>query len=224
MEVANKELESFSYSVSHDLRAPLRTIDGFTVALNEDYADKFDEEGRDYFRRIRDAARKMGQLIDDMLKLARITRLELVHEKVDLSQLARTVARELQEAAPERAVEFIVQPGLVAEGDQRLLKIAFENLLSNAWKFTSRHPSARIEFGTVEKDGRTAYFVKDDGAGFDMAYADKLFTTFQRLHAFEEFPGTGIGLPIVQRAIHRHGGRVWGEGAVEKGATFFFTL
>ena len=224
LEVANKELESFSYSVSHDLRAPLRTIDGFTVALNEDYADKFDEEGRDYFRRIRDAARKMGQLIDDMLKLARITRLELVHEKVDLSQLARTVARELQEAAPERAVEFIVQPGLVAEGDQRLLKIAFENLLSNAWKFTSRHPSARIEFGTVEKDGRTAYFVKDDGAGFDMAYADKLFTTFQRLHAFEEFPGTGIGLPIVQRAIHRHGGRVWGEGAVEKGATFFFTL
>ena len=224
LRVANKELEGFAYSVSHDLRAPLRSIDGFSQALLEDYGDKLDEDGQDYLHRVRVASQRMAQLIDDLLKLSRLTRGEMRHETLDLSQLAQAIAAELQQQAPDREVEFIIEEGLVASGDARLLRVVLENLLGNAWKYTSKHPHARIEFGFAQNNGETAYFVRDDGAGFDMAYADKLFGVFQRLHSEKEFDGTGIGLATVQRIIHRHGGRVWAEGAVEQGATFYFTL
>ncbi|MFQ5862914.1 MAG: ATP-binding protein [Candidatus Brocadiales bacterium] len=220
----NKELEAFSYSVSHDLRAPLRGIDGFSKALLEDYTDKLDPQGRDYLQRVRVASQRMGQLIEDLLNLSRITRSEMRHEEVNLSAIAKTVAAELQEMQPERQVEFVIAEGVVAQGDERLLQVALNNLLNNAWKFTIKRPRARIEFGVTRHEGKLAYFVRDNGAGFDMAYADKLFGAFQRLHKPSEFEGTGIGLAIVQRIIHRHGGRVWAEGAVEKGATFYFTL
>jgi light-regulated signal transduction histidine kinase (bacteriophytochrome) len=224
LEAANKELEAFSYSVSHDLRAPLRSIDGFSQALIEDYGGKLDTEGQDYLRRVRAATQRMGELIDDMLNLSRLTRREMRRERVDLSSIAQKVAKELQEAQPERKTEIAVTPGLAADGDSHLLRIALENLIGNAWKFTGKQPSARIEFGVAEQEGKPAYFVRDNGAGFDMAYAKKLFGAFQRLHAESEFPGTGIGLATVQRIIHRHGGRVWAEGEVGKGATFYFTL
>jgi PAS domain S-box-containing protein len=224
LEAANKELEAFSYSVSHDLRSPLRSIDGFSQALLEDYEDQLDVDGQDYLRRVRAATQRMGQLIDDLLNLSRITRAELRQELVDLSALAQGVVAELQHAEPQRVVEVVIAAGLHGQGDARLLQIVLANLLGNAWKFTSKQTQARIELGAVVRDGHTTYFVRDNGAGFDMAYASKLFGAFQRLHALTEYSGTGIGLAIVQRIIHRHGGHVWAEGAVGQGATFYFTL
>jgi len=224
LEAANKELESFSYSVSHDLRAPLRSIDGFSQVLLEDYSDRLDAEGKDSLRRVRAATQRMAQLIDDILGLSRTTRAEMRFETVDLSAIAEAVSAELRKSEPGRDVEFVIAPGLAAEGDPRLLAVMIENLLGNAWKFTSRHARARIEFGMLLRDGRPVYFVRDDGAGFDMGYAGKLFGVFQRLHGTAEFEGTGIGLATVQRIMHRHGGRVWAEGEVEKGATFYFTF
>jgi signal transduction histidine kinase len=224
LEQSNKELEAFAYSVSHDLRAPLRSIDGFSQVLLEDYNDKLDASGKNYLQRVRAAAQRMGELIDDLLVLSRVTRYEMKHEKVDLSALAREVTDELQKAQPERKVTSIIAGSLTANGDTNLLRIATTNLLDNAWKFTGKHPDARIEFGAIQKDGETVYFVRDDGVGFDMKYADKLFTPFQRLHTTSEFPGSGIGLAIVQRVVHRHGGKIWVESEIEKGATFYFTL
>ena len=220
----NRELEAFSYSVSHDLRAPLRSIDGFSKILLEDYADELDEEGNDYLKRVRAASQRMGQLIDDLLDLSRMTRSEMRRESVDLSDLAKSFAEELKRSQPERRVEFLIEGGLLVEGDKSLLRVVLENLLRNAWKFTGKQTHARIEFGALEQEDKRAYFVRDNGAGFDMAYADKLFGAFQRLHGGSEFEGTGIGLASVQRIIHRHGGRVWAEGRVGYGATFYFTL
>lgn len=225
LEAINQELESFSYSVSHDLRAPLRGIDGFSQALLDRYADQLDQKGKHYLRRIRIGTQRMGELIDDLLKLSRVTRSEMQRTQVDLSALAREIAAELQRTQPERQIEWAITPGLLAYGDARLLRIVLENLLNNAWKFTSARMLARIEFHTqLQEDAKTVYFVGDNGAGFEMAYANKLFGAFQRLHSQAQFPGTGIGLATVQRIIHRHGGRVWAEGAVEQGATFYFTL
>jgi signal transduction histidine kinase len=224
LEVANKELESFSYSVSHDLRAPLRSIDGFSQALLEDYGDKLDDQGRSDLRRVRAATQRMAQLIDDMLDLSRVTRGEMHREAVNLSAIVKAVAQELAAAEPHRRVAFVIADGLRAEGDARLLRVLVENLLRNAWKFTAKHAAAKIEFGIDQNNGKPVYFVRDDGAGFDMAYAGKLFGAFQRLHAMTEFAGTGIGLATVQRIVHRHGGRVWAEGKVDQGATFYFTL
>lgn len=224
LEAVNKELEAFSYSVSHDLRTPLRTIDGFSLALLEDYAGKLDTDGKDALQRVRTATQRMGELIDDLLSLSRVTRSEMRHETVDLSALAKAIVTELQKREPDRQVEFVIAPGLAADGDARLLRVVLDNLLGNAWKFTGKQPHARIEFGVTEHDSKPNYFVSDNGAGFDMAYADKLFGAFQRLHSTSEFSGTGIGLATVQRIIRRHGGSVWAEGAVGKGATFYFTL
>ncbi len=220
----NRELEAFAYSVSHDLRAPLRSIDGFSQALLEDYAEMLDARGQDYLRRVRAAAKRMGRLIDDLLQLSRLTRRVMHRRSVNLSDMVRQIAEDLAGQEPERQVEWVIAPDVTAVGDPHLLQVALENLLGNAWKFTSKHPTARIEFGVMQKEGRTVYYVRDDGAGFDMAYADKLFGAFQRLHGLAEFEGTGIGLATVQRIIHRHGGQVWAEGEVEKGATFYFTL
>jgi PAS domain S-box-containing protein len=224
LEAANQELEAFSYSVSHDLRSPLRSIDGFSQALLEDYSDQLDEFGKDYLGRVRKAAQRMAELIDDLLQLSRLTRSEMRVEEVNLSELAIAIATELQNTQPERQVEFAIEPDLIATGDPHLLKIVLENLLCNAWKFTGKQPQARIEFGLTEDDGTPAYFVRDNGTGFDMEYADKLFGAFQRLHAMTEFEGTGIGLATVQRIVHRHGGRVWAKGEVGVGATFYFIL
>ncbi|MFZ5615308.1 MAG: sensor histidine kinase, partial [Pseudomonadota bacterium] len=221
---ANQELEAFSYSVSHDLRAPLRAIDGFSYALLEDCGGTLTEACRDYMRRIRCASQRMAELIDAMLNLARMGRGELRREHLDLSDKVREIAERLQQAQPERQVDFVIAEGVTAEGDSQLLRVVLENLLDNAWKFTSKQADARIEFGMREEGGRRVYFVRDNGAGFDMAYADKLFGAFQRLHSPGEFEGTGVGLATVQRIIHRHGGRIWAEGAVEHGATFSFTL
>ncbi len=225
VQAANKELEAFSYSVSHDLRAPLRGIDGFSQALIEDYAGKLDDEGQQHLRRIRAGAQKMGHLIDDLIKLSRVTRAEIQRTEVDLSRIAREVADDLHRDDPGRHVDIIIQDGLVAQGDPTLLRVALDNLIGNAWKFTSKRAEGRIEFGVSDAvDGHAAYFVRDNGAGFDMTYAQKLFGAFQRLHAMDEFPGTGIGLATVQRVVRRHGGKVWAEGEVGKGAAFSFTL
>uniref|UniRef100_UPI00257CC5DB sensor histidine kinase n=1 Tax=Candidatus Borrarchaeum sp. TaxID=2846742 RepID=UPI00257CC5DB len=224
LEALNKELETFSYSVSHDLRAPLRSISGFSQALLEDYLDLLDREGQDYLQRVRAASIRMSELIDALLGLSRITRRELRYETVDLSEIAHEIVMELQEAEPERQLKFIITPGLTADCDPRLLRAVLENLLGNSWKFTGKKPIAQIEFGAIAHDGETAYFVRDNGAGFDKAYADKLFGAFQRLHSTDDFKGIGIGLATVKRIIHRHGGSVWAEGEVEKGATFYFTL
>lgn len=225
LEAANKELEAFSYSVSHDLRTPLRSIDGFSQALLEDHLEQLDDDARNYLQRIRAAANRMAELIDDLLNLSRITRVEMHFETVDLGQLAQTVMNQLRKAQPERQVEFVLQDDLTTYGDSRLLRIMLENLLGNAWKFTGRLPQAHIEVGIMEKsEDEQVFFIRDNGAGFNMAYASKLFGAFQRLHAVTEFEGTGIGLVTVQRIIHRHGGKVWAEGEVDKGATFFFTL
>ncbi len=225
LEAANKELEAFSYSVSHDLRAPLRSIDGFSQAVMEDSSEKLDEQGKDYLQRVRAACQRMAQLIDDMLNLSRVSRGEMRMETVDLSGIAREIVSELQRQAPERKVTFVIADNLISKGDPRLLRIALENLLGNAWKYTSKRATARVEFGALRQpDGKTAFFIRDDGAGFDMAYAGKLFGAFQRLHGPAEFAGTGVGLATVQRILHRHGGRVWAEGAVEQGAAFYFTL
>jgi light-regulated signal transduction histidine kinase (bacteriophytochrome) len=224
MMASNKELEAFSYSVSHDLRAPLRGIDGFSMALLEGYADRLDEQGKDYLRRVRSATQRMGTLIDDLLNLSRMTRAELQRRPVDLSALTLTVATELKMMQPERAVEFVITPGLEATADARLMRVVLENLLGNAWKFTSSHRSAKIEVGKAQHNGTPAFFVRDDGVGFDPAHADRLFGAFQRLHSTSEFPGTGVGLATVQRIVQRHGGQIWAQGAIEKGATFYFTL
>ena len=224
LEAANKELEAFSYSVSHDLRAPLRSIDGFSQALLEDYTEKLDMQGKDYLARVRAASQRMSQLIDDMLILSRVTRREMKSERVDLSALSNSIAAELKKTQPERQVEFIIAPGLVVNGDGELLRAMLENLFGNAWKFTSKHAGGKIEFGVLEYEGKPAYFVRDDGVGFNMAYADKLFKAFQRLHGSNEFPGTGIGLATVKRIIQRHGGEIWAKGEVGKGATFYFNF
>jgi PAS domain S-box-containing protein len=220
----NKELESFSYSVSHDLRAPLRSIDGFSQALLEDCGANLDEQGRGYLQRIRANSQRMGQLIDDLLNLSRMARCDINREPVDLSALTHTIVAELHGTAPTRSVDVVIAPGLTASGDARLLRVVLENLIGNAWKFTRKRSRACIEFGTIAANGTPAYFVRDDGAGFDMAYADKLFGAFQRLHDAADFEGTGIGLATVQRVVHKHGGRVWAESEPERGATFYFTL
>lgn len=224
LEAANKELEAFSYSVSHDLRAPLRHINGFSQALSEDYADKLDEEGRGYLKEVRGATQEMSQLIDDVLQLARVTRTEMRSKSVDLSELAQSVVADLRNRDAGRVVAFKIEEGLSTRGDQRLLQIMLSNLLGNAWKFTSKQEQPEIVFGCEQKDGETVCFVRDNGAGFEMTFADKLFGAFQRLHTADEFEGTGIGLATVRRIVNRHGGRVWADGAVGKGATFYFTL
>lgn len=224
LDATNRELEAFSYSVSHDLRTPLRSIDGFSQALLEDYGDKFDADGRDYLQRVRAATQRMGRLIDDLLALSRVSRSEMQARPVDLSALAQQALQELREQQPERQVECVVAPGLTATGDPTLLGMVLHNLLGNAWKYTSRHSTARVEFGVHEENGQREFFVRDDGAGFDPAHAGKLFAVFQRLHRVDEFEGTGVGLATVARIVHRHGGDVRAEGAVERGATFYFTL
>ncbi len=220
----NKELEAFSYSVSHDLCTPLRAIDGFSQVLLEDYADKLDDEGKDYLERIRTATRKMGDLINDLLMLSRIPRLPFNQTSVNLSEIVNEIAQELQTRNPERLASFDIQSDIIADCYPTLIRSVFQNLLENSWKFTSKHSEVHIEFGTIDLNGEKVYFVRDDGAGFDMEYAGKLFKAFQRLHSVNEFEGTGIGLVTVQRIINCHGGRIWAEGAVEKGATFYFTL
>jgi len=224
LQVSNQELEAFSYSVSHDLRAPLRTIDGFSLALQEDFADLLNEEGRDYITRVRGGVQRMGQLIDALLQLSRVTRSDITRERVDLSQLATNVFGELEISDPQRHVEWVAQPGVMVEGDPRLLRIALENLIGNAWKFTSKTENARIEFGTGTRLGKTIYFIRDNGAGFDMQYVERLFTAFQRLHGDRDFKGSGIGLATVSRIIRRHHGINGAESQVGHGAMFYFTL
>jgi signal transduction histidine kinase len=224
LEAANRELEAFSYSVSHDLRAPLRAIDGFSQVLLEDHAEQVDDEGKDHLRRVRSATNKMAELIDDLLGLSQVARAEMHRENLDLSELAQDIVAELEKGEPERRFELIIREGMVVAGDLGLLRVALGNLLGNAWKFTGERTNARIEFGIDEQDGQRVYFIRDNGAGFDMEYADKLFSPFQRLHAATEFPGTGVGLASVQRIIHRHGGQIWAEAEVDQGATFYFTL
>jgi two-component system sensor histidine kinase/response regulator len=217
------DLEAFNYSVSHDLRAPLRSLDGFSAVLLEDYADVLDDKGREHLGRIRAAAGRMGELIEDLLELSKVSRAPVRRLPVDLAPLVETVVKELREREPERAVEVVVPPTLEARGDARLLQIVLENLLRNAWKFTRERPSARIEVG-VTNGAETVYFVKDDGVGFDPAFADRLFQPFQRLHGAAEFEGTGIGLAIVSRIIGGHGGRIWAQASRGGGAQFSFTL
>lgn len=224
LEAANKELEAFAYSVSHDLRSPLRGIDGWSQVLLEDYGDKLDEQARHYLGRVRAETQRMGQLIDDLLVLSRISRAELKISRVDFSAMAEGIAARLGEEDPGRQFEWLIQPGLTAQGDPALLEIALTNLLGNAVKFTRTRLRARIEVGQIQQDGAAVYFVRDNGVGFDMAYAKKLFGAFQRLHRMDEFPGTGIGLATVQRIVQRHGGKIWAEAAVDQGAAFFFTL
>jgi signal transduction histidine kinase len=221
---ANKELESFSYSVSHDLRAPLRAIEGFSLVLQEDHGATLGESGVDALHRVRAAATRMGMLIDEMLNLARLSRLEMQREPVDVSALATSVMGDLVRRNPDRAVNVAITDGLVAEADPRLLRIALTNLLENAWKYSSKKPHAEIAVGSSGENGSQVFHVRDNGAGFDMAYAAKLFGAFQRLHSDREFEGTGIGLATVQRVINRHGGRIWAESQPGHGATFFFTL
>jgi PAS domain S-box-containing protein len=224
LKISNRELEAFSYSVAHDLRAPLRGMSGFAQILIDEYDDKLDADGRDCLQEIQKNAVRMGALIDALLSLSRVARSELSPEWVDLSAMARSVLTHLASAEPDRACEVIVHDRLGAQVDPRLARTLIENLLSNAWKFTSKQPQARIEVGSVASDGVVSFFVRDNGAGFDMAFAENLFTPFQRLHTVGEFPGTGIGLATAQRILHRHGGRIWAEARVGQGATFFFTL
>jgi PAS domain S-box-containing protein len=220
----NKELEAFSYSVSHDLRAPLRAIDGFSQALVEDAGPLLKPEHHSHLNRVRQAAQRMGLLIDDLIKLARVTRTDVKIEDVDLSEIANRLATNLQDGAPERQAEFVIAPGLRAKGDPPLMQVALDNLLNNSWKFTGPRSPARIEFGKTIADGKPAFFVRDNGVGFDMNYAGKMFGAFQRFHDAREFAGTGIGLATVQRIIHKHGGRIWAESQPGEGAAFYFTL
>jgi signal transduction histidine kinase len=227
LENTNRELESFAYSISHDLRAPLRALDGFSEILVQDYGDVLDADGRDHLRRIKGAANHMAGLMDGLLQLSRLNREEMTLEQVDLSEMAREVLDELRRREPDRSMDALVEPGLVAEADPRLMRVTLTNLLGNAWKFTSGHASARIEVGSAPAPGDhggRAFYVRDDGAGFDPRYARNLFGAFQRLHTPDQFEGTGIGLATVQRIVHRHGGSVWADGQVEQGATFWFTL
>jgi two-component system, sensor histidine kinase and response regulator len=221
---ANRELEAFSYSVSHDLQAPLRTIGGFSQALAEDCADRLDDRGVDYLKRIAGAVERMGQIIDDLLGLARVSRGELHRSTVAIDELARGCADELERRDPSRSVEWRIAGEMRANADPRLVKIVLENLFANAWKFTRKRARAHIEVARTQRGPERVYFVRDDGVGFDMAYATKLFAPFQRLHSAGEFEGTGVGLATVQRIVHRHGGRIWAESELDKGATFFFTL
>jgi PAS domain S-box-containing protein len=227
LEASNRELEAFAYSVSHDLRSPLRAIDGFSNALLEDYGDKFDDDAKDYFERIRRNVQRMGMLIDDLLRLSRVSRSEMEYKPVNLSKLVCQQIQELQAMDSDRTVECIIKDDAIVQADAALMAVVINNLCQNAWKFTSHHPTAKIEFGITEQEDQSRqpiYFIRDDGAGFDMKYTGKLFGVFQRLHNINEFNGTGIGLATVQRAIHRHGGKVWAEAAVEQGATFYFTV
>lgn len=224
LETANRELEAFSYSVSHDLRAPLRAIDGFSTILLQDHGRELGPQGEGYIQRVSAASRRMGQLIDDLLSLSRVTRNEMRRQTLDLNAIINEIVAELRQGEPERLVHVGVEPNLRADADSNLMRIALENLLSNAWKFTRKTPQPRIEVGTIPHEGRTAFFVRDNGAGFDMRYASKLFGAFQRLHGPADFEGTGIGLATVQRIIHRHGGQVWAEGSVGQGASFFFAI
>ena len=224
LEDTNKELEAFVYSVSHDLRAPLRTISGFAKILKEDYAEKFDTQGKDHVERVWNGSERMSRLIEDLLRLSKITRQEIDRMDFDLGKLAESVVENIRRTSPGQSVEVVLPRGLRAFVDPSLIRIAFENLFENAWKFSSKKENARIEFGTLEQDGKTVFFIKDNGAGFDMTYADKLFQPFHRLHSDTEFPGTGIGLSIVKRVIRRHGGTIWAEGRTGEGATIFFTL
>ncbi|MBI4987743.1 MAG: HAMP domain-containing protein [Rhodocyclales bacterium] len=224
LEASNRELEAFSYSVSHDLRAPLRALDGFSYLLKEEYADRLDEAGQEYLSRIRDASQRMGTLIDDLIELARISRLEMKRADLDLTALALEVAETLQEHSPQRKVAWNIAPSLRANADPVLAKALIDNLLRNAWKFTAEREAARIEVGCERKGGETVFCVRDNGAGFEQAYADKLFKPFQRLHDVKRFPGTGIGLATAMRIVLRHGGRIWAEGAPDQGAAFYFTL
>jgi PAS domain S-box-containing protein len=223
LQASNQELEAFAYSASHDLRAPLRGIRGFSELLLDQHAGQLDAEGQDLLRRACAASQRMNSLIDDLLKLSRVGRSDLQWQRVDLSTLAESVAAELRQAEPERALDLLITPNLRASGDEHLLRIVLDNLLRNAWKFTCHQPRARIEFG-FSAEPEPAFFVRDNGVGFDMAHAGKLFGVFQRLHSISEFPGTGVGLAIVQRIILRHRGRVWAAGVVNQGATFYFTL
>ncbi|MDO8312992.1 MAG: ATP-binding protein, partial [Sideroxyarcus sp.] len=224
LEVANQELEAFSYSVSHDLRAPLRSIDGFSQILSKKYHDRLDDTGRDYLERVRRASQRMGHLIDDLLQLSRVTRNSLQRERIDLSAIAEQVAEDLRKTNPARQVNFVLQTGLSVHADPGLLRVVMDNLLGNAYKFTGKKADAKIEFGICDYKGERAFFIRDNGAGFNMGYAHKLFGAFQRLHGMNEFEGTGIGLATVQRIIHRHHGRVWAEAREGQGATFYFAL
>ena len=220
----NSELEAFSYSVSHDLRAPLRSIDGFSQLLLQDHADQLDAKGRDYLRRVCESGKRMGELIDDLLLLSRVGRAELTRDPIDLSSIAHAVFEELKRKDTERRVQVRIAEGLLADADSRLLRVALDNLLGNAWKFTAKVSEPRIEVGVEHKDGAAVFFVRDNGAGFDMTYAENLFRPFQRLHEECDFPGTGIGLATVHRILDRHGGRIWAHGRVGEGAIFYFTL
>jgi len=224
LQSSNAQLESFSYSVSHDLRAPLRSLSGFSTILLEDYAGKLDDTGKMYLEKIKESSNHMELLIEDLLKLAQISRDEMNYEKVDLSDIARKIIGALQNYEPSRKVNVNISRDIIAYGDRVLLGQVLENLLGNAWKFTSKIPESRIEMGVVEKDGKQTYFVRDNGAGFNMEHAGRLFKPFQRLHAASDFPGTGIGLAIVQQIVRRHGGEVRAEGKVGEGAAFYFTL
>ncbi len=224
LELVNRELESFSYTVSHDLMAPLRSISGFSQALLEGCADKLEGRYHKYLTYVHDAAREMNGLIQGLLDLSRVTRHELERAPVELAALAEKIADRLRETEPQRAVEFVIEPGLAAEGDPRLLTTLLENLLGNAWKYSAGRSPARIELGSLRRNDERVFFVRDNGAGFDMALSEHLFAPFQRLHAAKEFEGSGIGLATVQRIVHRHGGKVWAEAAVDRGATFYFTL
>jgi light-regulated signal transduction histidine kinase (bacteriophytochrome) len=221
---SNTELDAFAYSVSHDLRAPLRSIDGFSQVLLEDYAAQLGDAGRDSLQRVRLASQRMATLIDDLLKLARVTRAEMRTEPVDLSRMAEEIVAEIQRATPDRPVEFAIAPGLLAQGDSRLLRVVLDNLLRNGWKYSAKRAQPRVEFTALDQNGDRVFVIKDNGAGFDMRYADKLFGVFQRLHSATEFEGTGVGLATVRRIVNRHGGRVWAEGVVDQGASFYFTL
>jgi signal transduction histidine kinase len=224
LEAANRELETFAYSVSHDLRAPLRTIEAFSAALEDRKEIALDDTGRDYLRRVRASAKNMSQLIDALLNLSRIGREEMRCVTVDLSALVRNAADELSGTTPDREIDLMITEGLTAQGDPAMLKVVIGNLMENAWKFTALTSRARIEFGAVRENGKTVYFVRDNGSGFDMAYSATMFMPFHRLHGATEFPGIGVGLATVERIIHRHGGTIWAEGEVDKGATLSFTL
>jgi PAS domain S-box-containing protein len=224
LEETRKELEAFAYSVSHDLRAPLRGIDGWSLALLEDYKDTLDEQGREYIDLVRSETQIMGRLIDDLLTFSRQSRAEMNQERLDMTTMAQRIVSRLQQQNPVLQTEFVIQPGLTALGDAGLVEIALKNLLENAAKFSSGNPHAIVEFGQVDREGKKAFLVRDNGVGFDMTYSNKLFGVFQRLHKASDFPGTGIGLASVQRIISRHGGRIWAEAKVDQGATFYFTL
>lgn len=224
VESYNQELQEFAFSVSHDLRAPLRAIDGFSAALEQECGDRLDATGSDYLRRVRTSAARMKRLLEELLGLSRLSEVKMSRERIDLSATATDLATELRRVDPDRQADIVIQPELVVSGDATLIRFAMQNLLENAWKYTSRKNSARIEVGVDETGDEPVYFVRDNGVGFDMAYADRLFGVFQRLHTAEEYPGDGVGLASVRRVIHRHGGRVWAEGTVDQGAAFYFTI